>query len=57
MRQAFVAVVLLLATQLPPRAQSAECRFLCTPEFKAEPTITFTPLFNAPRIVVTMVYH
>lgn len=27
------------------------CRVLCTPEFKVEPTITFTNLFGSPRIV------
>jgi hypothetical protein len=29
----------------------APCRFLCAPEFKVEPTITFTTLFNSPRII------
>lgn len=33
-------------------AQAApSCRLLCTPEFKVEPTITYTNLFGAPRIV------
>jgi len=33
-------------------AQAAPaCRFLCTPEFKVEPTVTFTNLFGSPRIV------
>jgi hypothetical protein len=32
-------------------AQDAACRVLCPPEFKVEPTITFTNLFGAPRIV------
>jgi hypothetical protein len=27
------------------------CRALCAPEFKVEPTITFTNLFGSPRIV------
>ena len=27
------------------------CRVLCAPEFKVEPTITFTNLFGSPRIV------
>jgi hypothetical protein len=26
------------------------CRFLCSPKFKIEPTITFTNLFGSPRI-------
>ena len=34
------------------RAQEAPaCRLLCTPEFKAEPTVTFTNLFGSPRMV------
>jgi hypothetical protein len=28
----------------------AACRVLCSPEFKLEPTITFTNLFGSPRI-------
>jgi hypothetical protein len=32
--------------QAPP-----PCRLLCAPEFKVEPTITFTNLFGSPRIV------
>ena len=27
------------------------CRVLCAPEFKVEPTVTFTNLFGSPRIV------
>lgn len=27
------------------------CRFLCTPEFKVEPTVTFTNLFGSPRTI------
>jgi hypothetical protein len=30
--------------------QPATCRVLCTPEFKVEPTITFSNLFGSPRI-------
>jgi hypothetical protein len=52
-KQALLGVAVLLAAVLPARAQrTAECRFLCEPEFKVEPTITFTTLFNSPRIVV-----
>jgi hypothetical protein len=32
-------------------AQEAECRLVCAPEFKVEPTWTFTNMFGAPRIV------
>jgi hypothetical protein len=31
--------------------ESAPCNILCTPEFKIEPTITFSNLFGSPRIV------
>jgi hypothetical protein len=30
--------------------EPAPCRVLCSPEFKIEPTITFTNLFDSPRI-------
>jgi hypothetical protein len=33
------------------QATPAACRVLCAPEFKVEPTITFTTLFGSPRIV------
>jgi hypothetical protein len=32
-------------------AQDAPCRVLCAPEFKLEPTITYTNLFGSSRIV------
>ncbi len=45
----------LLATVLgAPHAIAQEapvCRFLCSPEFRVEPTITFTNLFGSPRII------
>jgi hypothetical protein len=41
----------LLFGVLPAQAQQPPpCRFLCAPELKAEPTITFTNLFGSPRI-------
>ena len=46
-----VFAIVLLAT---PRAMAREppaCRILCAPEFKLEPTVTFTNLFGSPRIV------
>lgn len=50
-RPAITAIVLILAAT-PARAQQpAPCRALCTPEFKVEPTITFSNLFGPPRIV------
>ncbi len=43
-------VVLLLLGVLPaPAQQTTPCRVLCAPEFKVEPTITFTNLFGSPR--------
>ena len=44
------AVSLLSASDAAGRATPA-CRVLCAPEFKVEPTITFTNLFGSPRIV------
>jgi hypothetical protein len=33
------------------RAQEPECRALCAPEFKVEPTWSIAPVFGSPRIV------
>ena len=53
MRRLAVAVAFLLMGGLSAQAQgNVRCRFLCAPEFKLEPTITFTRLFNSPRIIV-----
>jgi hypothetical protein len=50
-RRPLVALGLSLFGALPAHAQQPEpCRLLCTPEFKVEPTITFTNLFASPRI-------
>jgi hypothetical protein len=51
-----VKITLALATMLLSAAgasaeEQAACRVLCAPEFKVEPTVTFTNLFRAPRIV------
>ena len=52
MRCSVLTLGLLLVGALPSQAQPpAPCRVLCTPEFKVEPTITFTTLFNSPRII------
>jgi hypothetical protein len=41
-----------LCVVLPLHAQpAAPCRFLCSPEFLVEPTITFTNIFGSPRTV------
>ena len=51
MRRSILIVVFLLMGTLRAHAQNpAPCRFLCAPEFKVEPTVTFGNLFGAPRI-------
>jgi hypothetical protein len=51
-KAAAVACLALVLGVAPASAQGpATCRILCTPEFKIEPTITFTTLFNSPRII------
>jgi hypothetical protein len=52
-RRSGLTVAFLLMGGLSGQAENpAPCRFLCAPEFKIEPTITFTPLFSSPRIVL-----
>jgi hypothetical protein len=44
-------VALLLASATAPAsAQESRCAFLCAPEFKAEPTITFGNVFGRARV-------
>lgn len=51
MRGPILACSLLLVRAPVALAQEpAWCRVLCAPEFKVEPTITFTNIFGAPRI-------
>jgi len=45
------AVTLVLAATSAWAQEPAPCRVLCSPEFKIEPTITFTNLFGSPRII------
>jgi len=45
------AVTVLLAATPAWAQQPSPCRVLCSPEFKIEPTITFTNLFGSPRII------
>ena len=53
MKRLVFTVAVLLIGGLPAQAQNTKsCRFLCAPEFNVEPTITFTTLFNAPRIIM-----
>jgi hypothetical protein len=50
-RCSVLIVVFLLTGTLSARAQDpTPCRLLCAPEFKVEPTITFSNLFGSPRI-------
>jgi hypothetical protein len=46
-----VFVVTLLSAWEAAGQTTPTCRVLCAPEFKAEPTVTFTNLFGSPRIV------
>ena len=44
-------VLLLLGVHTAQAQQITPCRVLCAPEFKVEPTITFTNLFGSPRTI------
>ena len=44
-------VLLLFGVHSAQAQQATPCRFLCTPEFMVEPTITFTNLFGSPRTI------
>ena len=47
-----LALVLPVLSVPPAGAQdSTPCRVLCAPEFKVEPTITFTNFFGSPRVL------
>jgi hypothetical protein len=47
-----MVLVVSLLTALEAAGQTTpDCRLLCAPEFKVEPTVTFTNLFGSPRIV------
>jgi hypothetical protein len=46
-----VFIVSLLSASDAASQTTPACRVLCAPEFKVEPTITFTNLFGSPRIV------
>ena len=51
MKTAGVAAIMLVAATSALAQEPAPCRVLCSPEFKAEPTITFTNMFGSPRIM------
>lgn len=53
MRLPWLILACTLSAAAHANAQQREpaCRFLCGPEFKVEPTITFTNLFGSPRVV------
>lgn len=46
-----VACLVAMAVQAMAQEERPDCKVLCTPEFKVEPTITFTNLFGSPRVV------
>ena len=51
MRTSAIACLALILGVASAAAQGpTTCRVLCTPEFKVEPTITFTTLFKSPKI-------
>jgi hypothetical protein len=50
-RIGLAALALALLAAHPAGAQEPECRVLCVPEFKVEPTWTIAPLFGPPRVV------
>ena len=51
MRTVHLACLALVLSVAPAWAQEkASCRVLCAPEFHVEPTITFTNVFDSPRI-------
>ena len=51
MRTSLAVIVLSLLSASEAAGQTTPpCRVLCAPEFKVEPTITFTNLFGSPRI-------
>ena len=50
MNRLIVIAIVLVLSAAPAWAQEP-CRVLCTPEFKVEPTITFSNLFGSPRIM------
>lgn len=45
-----VAALVLASAAGPASAQEPRCAFLCAPEFKAEPTITFGNVFGQARV-------
>jgi hypothetical protein len=47
-----VAIAIVLVLSAAPAWAQEPCRVLCTPEFKVEPTITFSNLFGSPRILL-----
>jgi hypothetical protein len=50
-RVALLVVAYALIGAPPCMAQQSPCRLFCQPEFKVEPTWTFTNLFGSPRII------
>ena len=52
MRTLLLVFVVTVLSACEAAAQTTPtCRALCAPEFKVEPTVTFTNLFGSPRIV------
>jgi hypothetical protein len=50
-RVMLVSLWLLVAAAMPVGAQPQDaCRVICAPDFKVEPTVTFSNLFGGPRV-------
>jgi hypothetical protein len=50
-RSAVFVVYLVFLPSYAAGQQQRPCRILCAPEFKVEPTVTFTNVFGAPRLL------
>lgn len=51
LKLSILACLLLATSEAAAQREQPACRVLCAPEFKIEPTITFTDLFGSPRVV------
>lgn len=45
-----LAIVIILASPVSAQENDTGCFFLCVPDFKIEPTLTFEPVFRHPTI-------
>jgi hypothetical protein len=45
-----LALVIIFSPQISAQEDQAHCFFVCTPEIKIEPTLTYEPIFRSPTI-------